>query len=62
MAICKKCGVRKRSWPRSCPGCRAGSARADVAVAGADVTVAAGLFAGIRRVVTGIVRRILDWT
>lgn len=62
MAICKKCAVRKRSWPRSCPGCRAGSARADVAVAGADVTVAAGLFAGIRRVVTGIVRRILDWT
>lgn len=62
MAMCKKCGVRKRSWPRSCPGCRAGSARADVAVAGADVTVAAGLFGWIRRAVTGVVRRILDWT
>jgi len=62
MAICKKCGVRKRRWPRSCPGCRAGSARADVAVTGVDVTVATGLFGVIRRAGTGNVRRILDWT
>lgn len=34
IAICKKCGVRKRRWPHSCPSCRTGSAQADMAVAG----------------------------
>ncbi|AKG41647.1 hypothetical protein SXIM_02630 [Streptomyces xiamenensis] len=62
MATCKKCGARKRRWPRSCPTCRAGSYRADAAVLGANVSVAAGLFGGIRRAVTGLVRRIIDWT
>ncbi|CAL9595445.1 hypothetical protein SUDANB171_05300 [Streptomyces sp. enrichment culture] len=62
MATCRKCGARKRRWPRSCPTCRAGSYRADAAVLGADVSVMAGLFGWIRRTVTALVRRIIDWT
>lgn len=59
VATCRKCGARKRRWPRSCPACRAGSGRADVAAEGADVAVAAGALGWIGRGITGLVRLVM---
>lgn len=56
VAECRKCGARKRRWPRSCPACHAGSGRADMAADGADMAAATGLFGWIGRGVMGLVR------
>ncbi|GAA1500054.1 hypothetical protein GCM10009802_54910 [Streptomyces synnematoformans] len=56
MATCKKCGIRKRRWPRSCPRCRAGVDRTDVAVTAVDTGVATGVVGWLGRGVRGIAR------
>ncbi|RKN40937.1 hypothetical protein D7294_17895 [Streptomyces hoynatensis] len=56
MAMCKKCGARKRRWPRSCSRCRFDADPVDAAAAAADMAVAAGLLGWIRRGVMGVVR------
>ncbi|WP_369031606.1 MULTISPECIES: hypothetical protein [Streptomyces] len=60
MTMCKKCGARKRSWPRSCSQCRSGSGRTEAAGNAADLAVTGGLFEwlwhGVRAVVRLVVR------
>lgn len=59
MAMCKKCGARKRRWPRSCPRCRAGAGRAEAAADAADMAATAGLLGWIWGGVTRVVRLVL---
>ncbi|MFC9427667.1 hypothetical protein [Streptomyces sp. NPDC056987] len=59
MAICKKCGARKRRWPRSCPRCRHGSDRAETAVDAAEFAVETGLLGWIGRGVMAAVRLVV---
>lgn len=60
MTMCKKCGARKRSWPRSCSECRSKSGRASAAGdAAADVAAAGGLFEWVWRGVTAVVRLVV---
>ncbi|GAA1069686.1 hypothetical protein GCM10009647_092230 [Streptomyces sanglieri] len=59
MAMCKKCGARKRSWPRSCSRCRSGPDRADAAADAAEVAVETGLLGGIGRGITEVARMVL---
>ena len=59
MAMCKKCGERKRRWPRSCSRCRSESDRAEAASDAAELAVEAGLLGWIGRGVTGVVRLVL---
>ncbi|MER5616889.1 hypothetical protein [Streptomyces sp. NPDC002215] len=59
MAMCKKCGARKRSWPRSCSWCRSGPDRADAAADAAEVAVETGLLGGIGRGITEVARLVL---
>ncbi|AZM49266.1 hypothetical protein DMB38_28855 [Streptomyces sp. WAC 06738] len=59
MATCRKCGAGKRRWPRSCPACRAGSSRADVAAEGAGAAVSLGVLGWIGRGIAGAVRAVL---
>ncbi|WP_217144874.1 hypothetical protein [Streptomyces sp. AC627_RSS907] len=57
MAKCKKCGARKRSWPRSCSRCRRSESDwTDTAADAADLAEAGGLLAWIWRGVTGFAR------
>ncbi|WP_329378128.1 hypothetical protein [Streptomyces sp. NBC_01716] len=59
MAMCRKCGTRKRRWPRSCPRCRSGADRADTAADVAELAVETGLLGWIARGVTAAVRLVL---
>lgn len=59
MAICKKCGARKRSWLRSCSRCRSGSDRADVLADSVELAVETGLLGWIGRGITGVARLVL---
>ncbi|MEW1718562.1 hypothetical protein [Streptomyces sp. NPDC093109] len=59
MTKCKKCGAQKRSWPRSCPRCRAGEGREDVVADAADLAVPAGLFEWIGQGVMTVVRLVV---
>lgn len=56
MAMCKKCGARKRGWPRSCSRCGSGPDRADVAVDAAELAVETGLLGWVGRAITGVAR------
>lgn len=57
MTMCKKCGARKRRWPRSCSQCRSKSERtSEAGDAAADIAKAGGLFEWIWRGVTAVVR------
>ncbi|MDF6019827.1 hypothetical protein [Streptomyces sp. JH34] len=57
MAKCKKCGARKRRWPRSCSRCRTGSSdRAETAVEAAELAAELGLLGWIGRGVMTMVR------
>ncbi|SFX76174.1 hypothetical protein SAMN02787144_100637 [Streptomyces atratus] len=59
MAVCKKCGVRKRRWPRSCSQCRSGPDRAEAAGDAAELAVETGLLGWIGRGTMGVVRLVL---
>lgn len=59
MTICKKCGARKRRWPRSCSACGSGAGRSAAGDGAADVAVHAGLFDWVGRGVTAVVRLVL---
>jgi hypothetical protein len=63
VAKCRKCGGRKRRWPRACSRCRTGQERADTAADVGELAVELGLFHWIGRGITGVARfllRILD--
>ncbi|GAA2276732.1 hypothetical protein GCM10010415_50760 [Streptomyces atrovirens] len=59
MAKCKKCGARKRGWPRSCSRCRSKSDWTESAADTADLASEAGLFGWLWRGVKGVVRLVL---
>ncbi|GAA1163822.1 hypothetical protein GCM10009654_20740 [Streptomyces hebeiensis] len=59
MAMCKKCGKRKRRWPRSCPRCRSASDRAEAAADAVELAVETGLLAWIGRGVMAAARLVL---
>ncbi|MER6623895.1 hypothetical protein [Streptomyces sp. NPDC000931] len=59
MAMCKKCGEQKRSWPRSCSRCRSGRDWTEPAADAADLASAAGLLGWFWRGVKGVVRLVL---
>lgn len=56
MAVCKKCGVRKRRWPRSCSQCRSGPDQAEAAGDAAELAVETGLLGWVGRGTMGVVR------
>ncbi|TXS10000.1 hypothetical protein EAO68_24375 [Streptomyces sp. wa22] len=57
MTKCKKCGTRRRRWPRSCSRCRSTSSdRAETAVEAAELAAELGLLGWIGRGVMTMVR------
>ncbi|TXS78931.1 hypothetical protein EAO76_10470 [Streptomyces sp. sk2.1] len=59
MTNCRKCGGRKRRWPRSCPHCRHGVDRAETAVDAGELALETGLFRLIGRGMAGMARLLL---
>ena len=62
MVMCKKCGVHKRGWRRSCSRCRSGLDWTQPAADAADLASAGGLFGWLWRGVKGVVRLVLRTT
>lgn len=59
-AMCKKCGAKKRRWPRSCARCRSGSSdQGDTALEAAELAVETGLLGWIGRGLMGVARLVL---
>ncbi|TXL88099.1 hypothetical protein EW053_19805 [Streptomyces sp. IB2014 016-6] len=56
MTRCKKCGARKRRWPRPCSRCRAGDDTLETATDAAELAAEVGLFQWIVRGAVGVVR------
>ncbi|WP_162793798.1 hypothetical protein [Streptomyces paludis] len=59
MAICKKCDTKKRSWPRSCPRCRAGKRTEKVASEVGDLVVPGGGIEWVGRGIAAVVRLVV---
>lgn len=59
MAVCKRCGERKRRWPRSCSRCDSGWDRTDTAADVTGLAADAGLFGWVGRGVAGLARLVV---
>ncbi|MET8176677.1 hypothetical protein [Streptomyces clavifer] len=59
MRMCKKCGARKRRWPRSCSRCHSASDRAETVADVAEVAVEIGVLGWIARGGVAVVRLVL---
>ncbi|MGW1599671.1 hypothetical protein [Streptomyces eurythermus] len=56
MAVCERCGERKRRRPRSCSRCGSGWDRADTAADVTELAAETGMFGWIGRGVAGVAR------
>ncbi|MFF8997396.1 hypothetical protein ACF1GW_09840 [Streptomyces achromogenes] len=59
MAVCKRCGERKRRWPRSCSRCDSGWDRAETTADVTDVVVETGMLGWVGRGVAGVARLVV---
>lgn len=63
MTTCKKCGARKRRWPRSCSRCRSGvvdkADKGQTTMDAAELAAEVGLLGWIARSFMAVVRMAL---
>ncbi|GGR73536.1 hypothetical protein GCM10010236_29930 [Streptomyces eurythermus] len=59
MAVCKRCGERKRRRPRSCSRCDSGWDRADTTADVADLAVNTGVLGWVGRGIAGVARLVV---